>query len=96
MQPPEPCYLVEWYSPTFLGRTLAQTAEILDATAASMSADGAPVRVSSLIAVPEDEVVFAIFVAGSASAVSRTCDRAGFPAQRLTAATDVELAQRDP
>lgn len=93
MHPPQPCYLVEWYSPTFLGHTLAQTAEILGTTAVSMTADGAPVRVSSLIAVPEDEVVFGIFVAGSASAVSRTCDRAGFPAQRLTAATDVELAR---
>jgi hypothetical protein len=96
MDPPEPCYLVEWYSPTFLGCSLTQAAEILSATAVSMSADGILVRVSSLIAVPDDEVVFGIFVAGSAKDVWRTCDQAGFPAQRLTAAADVELARRNP
>ena len=96
MNPPEPCYLVEWYSPIFLGHTLTQTAELLSASAVATSADGTPVRVSSLIAVPDDEVVFGVFVAGSANAVRRTCDQAGFPAQRLTAAADVELAHRAP
>ena len=91
MRPVEPCFLVEWYSPEVLGAALADTAAALDATAASMSADGARVRVSALVAVPADEVVFGVFRAGSADAVTQTCDRAGFPVQRVSAATDIEL-----
>ncbi|OKH84253.1 hypothetical protein EB75_05560 [Mycobacterium sp. ST-F2] len=89
MDPMEPCYLVEWYSPSFIDGALAQAADALSATAASLSTDGARVRMSTLIAVPTDEVVFGIFVADSAEIVTRTCESAGFPAQRLSAANDV-------
>jgi len=34
--------------------------------------------------VPPDETVFAIFSAGSADIVSRTCGRAGVPPERIT------------
>ncbi|ORA37633.1 hypothetical protein [Mycobacterium aquaticum] len=91
MRPAEPCYLVEWYSPKFLGATLALAAETLDATATSLSTDKSPIRVSAVIAVPDDEVAFGIFVAGSADIVTRTCEQAGIPAQRVSAAADVEF-----
>ena len=45
----------------------------------------------NLLAVPTDEVLFAVFTAGSASIVAQTCDRAGIPAQRVTTATEVDL-----
>ena len=92
MRPAKPCYLVEWYGPKFLG-ALAQTAATLDATAASLSTDAELVRIATLIAVPNDDVVFGIFVADSAEIVTLTCARAGFPAQRLSAAADVEFPQ---
>jgi len=36
-------------------------------------------------------VLFAVFTADSESVVVQTCDRAGFPAQRITTATEVDL-----
>jgi hypothetical protein len=42
----------------------------------------------AMLVVPTDEVVFGIFVAGSADVVAKVCHQAGIPAQRLTAAFD--------
>jgi hypothetical protein len=87
--PHQSCYLVEWYQ---LGQTdgeLDRTAAKIDECAASMSADGSPVRRLMTLAVPSDEVVFGVFAAGSAQLVTRACDLAGIPAQRLTVASRV-------
>lgn len=91
MRAAQPCYLVEWYHSNFFGPMLAEAAATLDAAAESLSTDGAAVRVASVIAVPHDEVAFGVFVADSADIVTRTCNQAGFPAQRLSAAADVEF-----
>lgn len=91
MLPVEPCYLVEWYHPSFIGPMLAEAAATLAAAALSLSTTEASVRVATVISVPNDEVAFGIFVADSADIVTRTCDRAGFPAQRLSVAKDIEF-----
>ncbi|WP_029119065.1 MULTISPECIES: hypothetical protein [unclassified Mycobacterium] len=91
MLPVEPCYLVEWYHPKFFGSTLAEAAAMLGAAAESVSTDGVSVRVATVISVPKDEVAFGVFVADSADMVTRTCDQAGFPAQRLSVASDIEF-----
>ena len=91
MLPVEPCYLVEWYHPKFFGATLAEAAAMLDAVAASLSTGDATVRVASVISVPNDEVAFGIFVADSVDIVTRTCDQAGFPVQRVSVASDIEF-----
>ena len=44
------------------------------------------------MAVPSDEVLFGVFGAGSAEAVSEVCRRAGIPAERLTKALDTRVA----
>lgn len=59
-----------------------------------MSAQGSPVRLLNLLAVPTDEVLVAVFTAGSASVVAQTRDRAG-PAQRGTTATEVDLLRTE-
>jgi hypothetical protein len=86
-----PCYLVEWYQPEFTDDELDQTAAKLEECAAVMCADGSPVQLQMTLAVPSDEVIFAVFAASSAHIVAQTCHRAGMPAQRLTAAVDATI-----
>jgi hypothetical protein len=93
MNIPVPCYLVEWYRSSVTAESLGETAARLNECAASVSALGAPVHLLTMLAVPSDEVLFGVFTAGSANAVTQTCDRAGIPAQRVTTATDLDLTQ---
>jgi hypothetical protein len=92
--PDPPCYLVEWYSPELIGAKLDRTAATLDESAASMSADGTPVQLLTMLSVPTDEVLFAVFAADSAPIVAQACDRAGIPAQRLTPAFDAHIGRQ--
>jgi hypothetical protein len=89
--PHVPCYLAEWYSPTLTGEQLDHTAALLEECAASMSGEGSSVQLLTMLAVPDDEVVFGVFAAGSAHVVDQTCRRAGIPIQRLTAAVDARI-----
>lgn len=91
MTVPVPCYLVEWYHSTASDEPLDDTAARLKDSAVLMSAQGSPVRLLNLLAVPTDEVLFGVFTADSASTVAQTCDRAGIPAQRVSTATEVDL-----
>lgn len=89
MSTPEPCYLVEWYQPAAVRGSLERTTAVLEASAAAVSALGPPVQLMSLIEVPSDEMLFGLFAAGSADVVSKVCQHAGLPADRLTAASGV-------
>jgi hypothetical protein len=91
MTVPVPCYLVEWYHSAATEEALDDTAARLKNSAVSMSAHGSSVRLLNLLAVPTDEVLFAVFTADSATVVEETCDHAGIPAQRVTTATEVDL-----
>jgi hypothetical protein len=85
------CYLVEWYlaelSEEVLDRTLARVLE----GAESLSTNGLSARVLMTLAVPTDEVIFCVFVASSKEVVAQACDRAGLPAERVTAAMAVPV-----
>ncbi len=94
MTAPVPCYLVEWYHSAATEEPLDDTAARLTECAVLMSAQGSPVQLLNLLAVPTDEVLFAVFTADSATAVAQTCDRAGIPAQRVSTATEVDLERR--
>jgi hypothetical protein len=91
MTVPVPCYLVEWYHSALIEEPLDSTAARLNECAGLMSEQGSSIRLLNLLAVPTDEVLFAVFTADSASTVAQTCDRAGIPAQRVTTATEVDL-----
>jgi hypothetical protein len=93
MDIPVPCYLVEWYRPSVTAESLGETAAQLTECAVTISALGPPVRLLTMLAVPSDEVVFGVFTAGSARAVTQTCKCAGIPAQRITTAADLDLSQ---
>jgi hypothetical protein len=86
-----PCFLVEWYRPELIEGPYEHAVTTLCACAKSMSAEGSPVELVSLLAIPNDDTLFGIFTADSASLIARTCDRAGMPAQRLTAAVSFPL-----
>jgi hypothetical protein len=93
--PRRPCYLVEWYMPELTAAQLDVTAARLEECAATMFGGGSPVQLLMTLAVPDDEVVFGVFAAGSAQAVSEACRRARVPAERLTNAwTLASLASR--
>ncbi|MFS0895822.1 hypothetical protein [Mycolicibacterium litorale] len=86
-----PCYLVEWYHSGLTGDVLGDIASRLGESAEELSHNQSQVHLVTMVAVPADEVVFGVFTAVSKSAVTRTCDRAGIPAQRVTTATEVEF-----
>lgn len=82
------CFLAEWYGPELVEDALARTTARLDECAVSIAAEGSPVHLLMTLAVPSDEVVFALFDAPCADDVARTCRQAGIPAERLTPAID--------
>ena len=86
-----PCYLAEWYQSEATEEALDRTAATLDESAASVSAEGSPVRLLTMVSVPTDEVLFGLFVATSEHIVAQACQRAGLPAQRLTAALNTQM-----
>jgi hypothetical protein len=89
MNPPSPgrlCYLVEWYRPECIEKSMEVIAAKLDASMASMCAQGSPVQLVTMLAVPADEVVFAVFAASSKGIVAQACGMAGLPADRLSTA----------
>jgi len=87
-----PCYLVEWYRPALTAAPLGDTAARLEEGAATVSHEGASVQLLMTLAVPDDEVLFGVFAADSAHAVSEACRRAGLPAERLSNAVDARVA----
>jgi hypothetical protein len=93
--PNMPCYLAEWYRPEVTEAAVDDTVTRLDATATSMCAEGVAVQLLMTLAVPKDEVMFCVFAADSAQTVEQACQRAGFPAERLTAAADARICQID-
>ncbi len=85
------CYLVEWYHPEGGEDALDATAAALDESAAAVSAEGSQVRLLSMVSVPTDDVLFGVFAAHSEHLVAQACQRAGLPAQRLTAAATTRI-----
>jgi len=86
-----PCYLVEWYRPGLTEEQLDNTAARLEEIATSVSAEGSTVRLLMALGVLSDEVIFGVFLAGSAPILAQTCRQAGMPAQRLTAAIHARI-----
>jgi hypothetical protein len=73
-------------------RTIEDIAAMLYTAAATMCADGTQVRILMTLAVPSDEVLYAMFSAYSADSVVQTCEHAGIPVQRLN--SDVLLGSK--
>ena len=82
----QPRYLAEWYQPAMTEERLDQTALRICQSAAELSARGSPVRVLVTMLMPDDEVAFCLFAAGSPALVEQACRRAGIPFSRITRA----------
>jgi hypothetical protein len=90
-----PCYLVEWYRPDLIEDQFGAALASLGNCMTSMIAEGMPVRLLMTVTVPSDEVVFGVIAANSEDVVAQLCNRAGVPAERVTAAIDTRLAHRN-
>jgi len=91
--PPLSHFLVEWYRPAIAEEPLEQSVARLIRCAASMSATGSPVHLLATLALPVDEIVFAVFNSAAEQTVAEVCRQAGCPAQRLTAPVDARFWQ---
>jgi hypothetical protein len=90
------CYLAEWYLPELTESLVDDLVARLDAAAAAMTDEGAPVRLLVTLSVPTDEVLYAVICAQSRDIVSRTCMEAGAPHQRLSDDIGTRIRQGHP
>jgi Protein of unknown function (DUF4242) len=85
--PPSPFrYLVEWYQPALSAALLEETQRQLGRSAAEVSQEGTAVSLLMTLFVPDDEVAFCLFAAGSPTSVEQTCRRAALPFERISRA----------
>jgi hypothetical protein len=89
-------YLAEWYLPELTEQSVDDIVAKLDAAATTVSAEGAPVRLLVTLAVPTDEVLYGVFGAYSPEIVTATCQRAGFPHQRLSGDVGARIRHGPP
>jgi hypothetical protein len=79
-------YLAEWYQPAMTEDRLDQIARRIGQSAAELSAKGNPVHVLVTMLMPDDEVAFCLFAAGSPTLVEQACRRADIPFSRISRA----------
>jgi hypothetical protein len=89
-------YLAEWYLPELTEQSVDDIVAKLDIAATTASDEGTPVRLLVTLAVPTDEVLYGVFHAYSPEIVTRTCQRAGFPHQRLSGDVGARIRHGPP
>lgn len=89
-------YLAEWYLPELTEQSVDDIVAKLDLAATTASDEGTPVRLLVTLAVPTDEVLYGVFHAYSPEIVTTTCQRAGFPHQRLSGDVGARIRQGPP
>ncbi|MET0702001.1 MAG: hypothetical protein ABWY93_20295 [Mycobacterium sp.] len=92
----QPCYLVEWYRPQLAAAPLGETIAKLDAAAGALRDEGSTVRLVVTVAAPSDEVLYGVFAAGSPDTVIAACQRAGYPAERVTGGVNAWVTTDEP
>jgi hypothetical protein len=92
--PPRSRYLVEWYQPALTEALLKRTAGQIDRSAAELSNEGTAVALLLTLFMPDDEVAFCLFAAGSLASVEQACRRAELPFERITRAITCGAAGR--
>lgn len=85
--PRSPCrYLVEWYQPALSAALLEETERELGRSAAEVSEEGTAVSLLLTLFMPDDDVAFCLFAAGSPTSVEQACRRAALPFERISRA----------
>ena len=78
------CFLVEWYQ-TGPAALLAEDAAARLTRAAAADDNIPPTTLTMALNMPDDQTFFGVFTAVSVEAVIQTCQRAGWPADRISA-----------
>jgi hypothetical protein len=94
--PTAPCFLVEWYQSGLAAVAPVDAIEQLTRAAAAVSTRGQPVALVMALTVPHDQTLFGVFRAATADAVIQTCQRAGWPADRISADVHPWLTPEPP
>ena len=89
-------YLVEWYQPALSTALLEETERQLGRSAAEVSKEGTAVSLLLTLFMPDDEVAFCLFAAGSPASVEQTCRRAALPVERISRAITGPDARPQP
>lgn len=84
-------FLVEWYRPNLTRQATDDLVADLDRATADMSAEGSPVWVLVMLAVPTDEVLYGVFAADSPELVQAACARAGAVPERMSQDVDARI-----
>jgi hypothetical protein len=87
MGAPDPlqrCFLAEWYRPAVVNRDIDEVAAALGDTVARLHSQGHRIRLLATVAASTDQVLYGVFAAESADTVTRACQGAGWPADRIT------------
>lgn len=85
-------FLVEWYRSDLACAPVADTVALLDSGVTVVQAEGLPVRLLVAMAAPADDVLYALFSADSAAAVTLVCAQCGMPSDRITTGVDAQIA----
>lgn len=88
------CFLVEWYRPEVTAQPLDEAVAKLDASTAAIRAEGSAVRLLMALTARSDQVLYSVFAASSPDTVRQACERAGFPAERVTAGIEISHHMR--
>ena len=82
--PPQRCFLAEWYQPAVVNCDIDYLATTLGDSAALLNDQGHPVRLLTVFTVPIDQVLYCLFAAESAEDITRVCESVGWPVDRIT------------
>jgi len=89
--PPQKCFLTEWYQPALARRGIDDVVAALGEAAAHLHHQGHPIRLLVAVNAPTDQVLYSVFAAESADAVTQACLRAGCPADRITSGIQTRI-----
>lgn len=89
-------FLVEWYQGGPIALSADDAAAHLHRLAPESAQIGDLVKLLVVLAVPHDSTLFAVFSSPDAEAVVRICQRAGWPADRISTDVQTWLAAGNP
>ncbi|HZN81646.1 MAG TPA: hypothetical protein VFC01_18460 [Mycobacterium sp.] len=89
--PPQKCFLTEWYQPALARRGIDDVVAALGEAATHLHHQGHPIRLLVAVNAPTDQVLYSVFAAESADAVTQACLRAGCPADRITSGIQTRI-----
>ncbi len=81
-------YLAEWYTPHSCVRRIADIAQRLRQSLATMPTESHRPELLYAAEIPQDAYAFGVFAAESSEVVTHACRQAGVPADRVTAAVE--------